>query len=158
MVFLSCTRSFFNTATLIASVSISTPKQLIFEWAFCCMPTVHSSLYMWRRKGIYIYMYILMYVLMYTRWPLCHWPKYIKPCREGPHGLWVLKKKTFYMNFPHVMWKATHQGQYDEETLIGWNDSNVIGQSTKQVWMWPLIDSSYELECWIAPSIKVWQC
>jgi hypothetical protein len=56
------------------------------------------------------------------------------------------------------MWKATHQDQYEEETLIGWNDSNVIGQNMKQVWMWPLIAPNYELECQIAPSIKVWQC
>jgi len=75
---------------------------------------------------------------------------------RGPHGLWVFKEKNILHEVPHVMWKTTHQGQYEDETLIGWNDLSVIGQSMKQVWMWPFIAPSYELECQITPSIKVW--
>jgi hypothetical protein len=48
----------------------------------------------------------------------------------------------FCVHFPHMMGEAKQKGQYEDETLIGWNNLCVIGQSVKRVYVkktpyWP---------------------
>lgn len=133
------------------------PKQLIFQWTFCCMPTVHSSLYMWRRKGIYIYIHNLVFLCILVG-PCAIGLSILNLAGRGPMVCVFKQKKTFSMNFP--MWcerphiKANMRKRH---WLVEMTQMLLV-----KVWSKcecdPLLPPSYELECRIAPGIKVWQC